>query len=119
VAKKAKRRLEEDEQYRSFEFPTFDEPKFIHHEFEQTVATVIAFGFAVGLGAFSFAVGGTVLTALVALVVSVAVIVFTPWLFQRIRPLAAEYTKGEWAGILMMEIFGWLGIWFLLTDVFH
>ncbi len=119
MAKKVRQKLEEADQARAFEFPTFDEPKFLSHEFEQTMATLLVFGFSLGLGALSFLVTWSALPGLVAAAISLMIVVFTPWIVQRIRPLASQYTRGEWAGLLLLEIFGWLGFWFLLTDVFH
>ncbi len=119
MAKKVRQKLEEAEQARAFEFPVFDEPKFLTHEFEQTSATLLAFGFALGLGLLSYLVTWLALPALLAAAVSLVVVVFTPWMVQRIRPSASQYTRGEWAGLLLLEIFGWLGFWFLFTDVFH
>ncbi|HZY91815.1 MAG TPA: hypothetical protein VFG07_03445 [Thermoplasmata archaeon] len=117
MAKKVRQKLEEDEAARHFEFPTFDEPKFLAHEFEQTSATLLAFGFALGLGALSFAITWVNLPSLIAVAASIVIIVFTPWLVRRIRASAASYTRGEWAGLLLLEIFGWLGFWFLLTNL--
>ncbi|HYK93609.1 MAG TPA: hypothetical protein VEY07_06165 [Thermoplasmata archaeon] len=117
MAKKVRQKLEEDEAARHFEFPPFDEPKFLRHEFEQTGATIIAFGFALALGILSFAVTWAALPVLLAVAVSLVIIVFTPWLVRRLRQAAADYTRGEWAGLLLLEIFGWLGFWFLLTDL--
>ena len=42
----------------------------------------------------------------------------SPWIFQRLRPASSEYTKGDWASLILMQTFGWLGIWFVLTDLF-
>ena len=43
----------------------------------------------------------------------------SPILIQRLRPKASEYTRGEWAGLILLEFFGWVGFWFLLSDVLH
>jgi len=125
VAKKARKRLEEEATENAFEFPEFDEAQFIAHEFEQTIATGLAVAVAIGLGVLSFALsraltnqGPGVLAGVVPLVVSVVVIVLSPFLVQRIRPASNDYTKGDWASLILLEVFGWLGIWFLLTDVF-
>ncbi|MCI4336113.1 MAG: hypothetical protein L3K17_02820 [Thermoplasmata archaeon] len=117
MAKKVLKKLEEDDEYRHFEFPPFDEAKFLAHEFEQTSATVIAFLLAIVLGVVSYLVTRTPLGALGGLGAAVVLIVTTPWIVQRLRPQSTEYTKGEWAALLLMEIFGWMGIWFLLSDL--
>ncbi len=119
MAKKVRAKLEEEEQARAFEFPQFDEPKFLRHEFEQTFATLIAFGFALGLGALSFLVSWAALPGLLAAAIALVVVVFSPWLIQRVRREAASYTRGEWAGLVLLEVFGWLGFWFLFTDLWH
>lgn len=119
MAKKAVRRLEEDDEYRNFEFPEFDEGKFLRHEFEQTYATLLAFVFAIAIGFASFAVTRTALGALAGFAIGLVLIVATPYLVQRLRPSSSEYTRGEWAALLLLEIFGWLGVWFLATDLFH
>lgn len=46
-----------------------------------------------------------------------AVVIGSPFLIRRLRAAAATYTKGDWAGLILVELFGWLGIWFVLTDV--
>jgi hypothetical protein len=117
VAKKARRRLDADEEFRSFRFPVFDETAFVRHEFEQSVATGIAFAFAVVLGLFSFALTKVGLPWFGPLVLGILVIAFSPTVFRRLRPGADEYTRGDWAGLLMLQVFGWLGLWFLFTDV--
>jgi Flp pilus assembly protein TadB len=119
VAKKVRQKPEESDPARHFEFPTFDELKFLRHEFEQTSATLVAFVFALGLGALAFLITWAALPALLAAALSLVLIAFSPWLIRRIRASATDYTRGEWAGLVLIEIFGWLGFWFLLTDLVH
>jgi hypothetical protein len=119
MAKKAKRKLDEAGEIKPFAFPEFDERKFLRHEYEQTAATAIAITLAVVLGFASFALDRLGVPLVVPVVVAIAVIVFSPYLFQRVRDAATEYTKGDWAGLILTEAFGWLGIWFLLIDVLH
>ena len=119
MAKKAKRKLEEDEAFASFQFPEFDEKKFIAHEFEQSWAIAIAFLLSVVLGAISYLLDRTSLPLVVPVVVGIALVATSPFLLQRLRPLADEYTKGDWAGLILTEFFGWLGIWFLLLNLFR
>jgi hypothetical protein len=125
VAKKAKKRMEEETTENAFEFPVFDEGQFIAHELEQTIATGIAIAVAIALGVLSFGLsrlltdqGPGILAGVVPLVVSIAIIALSPFLVQRLRPAARDYTRGDWASLILLELFGWLGIWFLLTDVF-
>jgi hypothetical protein len=117
VAKKVRPKTEEEAA--GFEFPVFDEHKFVHHEFEQTMATLIAFGLSMVLAVASYLLGRLNLTFVLPLIAGLAGIVFSPSIVQRLRPLASEYTRGEWAGLILLELFGWLGVWFLLTDIFH
>jgi hypothetical protein len=117
MAKKAKRKLDEDGAIKPFEFPEFDERKFLRHEYEQTFATGIAISIAVFLGVVSWAMDRVGLPLIVPVVFSIAFVVFSPYLYLRIRETATEYTKGDWAGLILTEAFGWLGIWFLILDV--
>ena len=125
MAKKARKRLEETEAAASFEFPTFDERGFIRHELEQTTATGFAFGLAVLLAVLSFGIdrligpgGSPTLQAALPVLVSIGVVIASPTLLGRLRPAVAEYRRGDWVSLFLLELFGWLGIWFLLTDVF-
>ncbi|MCI4327102.1 MAG: hypothetical protein L3K16_05640 [Thermoplasmata archaeon] len=116
MAKKARRKLDEDAEA-GFSFPEFDERKFLRHEYEQTFATGLAISFAIALGFVSWAIDRAGLPLIVPVVIAIAAVVFSPYLFIRIRESAGEYTKGDWAGLILTEMFGWLGIWFLLLDV--
>jgi hypothetical protein len=125
MAKKARRRLEETEAVVSFEFPTFDERGFVRHELEQTVATGFAFALAVLLAVLSFALdrviaptGQAILQVALPVLLSISVVIASPILWARLRPAASEYRRGDWASLILLEMFGWLGLWFLLTDVF-
>jgi hypothetical protein len=125
VAKKARKKLEEDAEISSFQFPEFDERTFIAHEFEQTIATGFAIVVAVGLAAVSFGIdrglsgfSQPTLQWLVPLALSIALIAFSPLILQRLRTGAPEYTRGDWASVILLEIFGWLGFWFLFSNVF-
>jgi hypothetical protein len=118
MAKKARRKLEEDEEYNSFQFPEFDDGKFLAHEFEQTYATAIAFAIVGIMAVVSYLVDRSTAPPVIAVVAAIAILVVAPFLIQRLRPLAGEYTKGDWAGLIVMMVFGWLGLWFVLLNVF-
>ncbi len=125
MAKKARKRFEEDAAS-SFQFPEFDEATFMRHEFEQTYAMAFAVVLATILGVVSYAIDRALvgysqptLQGLAPVVVAVGAIAFSPFLLQRIRSGARDYTRGDWAGLMVLEIFLWLGLWFLLADVFH
>ena len=118
MAKKARRKLEEEEEAHAFQFPEFDELKFILHELEQSWAMIIAFIITVGLALVSWAIdhwAGALLFA--PLILGIGVIAFSPSMIQRLRPLSHEYTRGDWAGLILVELFGWLGLWFLFLSI--
>jgi len=118
MAKKARRKLEEEEEAHSFQFPEFDELKFILHELEQSWALAIAFILTVGLAVVSWALDRLASgLAFVPFILGIGLIAFSPSLIQRLRPLAHEYTRGDWAGLIVIEVFGWLGLWFLFLSV--
>ena len=115
MAKKAKLKTGSDEHH--FEFPVFDEGKFVVHELEQSRATIVALTLTVALGAASWAVDWLHGLWFIPILLGLAVLVFTPYIVQLVRPASADYTKGEWAGLIMLEFFGWMGLWFLLLDL--
>lgn len=118
MAKKARRKMEEAEEAHHFEFPAFDEAKFVLHELEQSRALLIAFVLTVALAVLSWAFDRVVgALVFVPLLIGIGVIAFSPSVIQRIRPLAHEYTRGDWAGLIVVEVMGWLGLWFLLLNV--
>jgi hypothetical protein len=117
VAKKARRKPDEDEEFRSFKFPEFDEKRFLTHEMEQSLVAILAMAIALLLAAVSLFLDHAGLY-FVAPIVGIAVIAFSPYLILQVRTPSVPYTKGEWAGMLALEIFAWLGLWFLLLNVF-
>jgi hypothetical protein len=116
MAKKGRQKIEEREST-AFEFPVFDERAFITHELELSWATVIGLLVALSLGVVSAAVVSVGLPFSVSILVGLVGIIGTPFLIQRLREGATTYTKGDWAGVLAVEIFVWLGVWFLLSGV--
>ncbi len=118
MAKKARRRLEEAEE-EQFEFPPFDERGFLDHEFELYYATVIAFIVGVVLGLVGFLVDGLGLSVVVPLLVGLAGTAAGVLIIQRIRPGSRTYTTGDWAGLVVLIFFGFLGFWLLFADLFR
>lgn len=116
MAKKARRKLEEAAEP-PFEFPVFDVQTFLRHEFEMTTATTISLLVAVLLGILSWALVLVGLPWFAPVLIAIAIIVLLPFLLTRLREEARTYTKGDWAGLFMMEIFGWLGFWFLFANL--
>jgi hypothetical protein len=123
MAKKAKRKLAEDEKFDEFRFPEFDERKFLSYEYEQSIATAIAVGLAILLAGISWeidrVIGANSPYLEVPWVIGVAGVVAAPFLIRTVRPLASEYKTGDWAWLILTTFMGWLGIWFLLADLFH
>jgi Flp pilus assembly protein TadB len=117
MAKKVRRKAVEEHRA-AFEFPEFDERAFLSHEFEQTVAVTVAILVAIGLGVLSWALVFAGIPWFVPVALSLAIVILVPILLPRFRSQARQYTKGEWAGLLMTAIFGWLGFWFLFLNVF-
>jgi hypothetical protein len=120
MAKKVRSRPEDTAESR-FEFPVFDERAFIVHELELTLATIFSVVIAVLAGVLSAILtiyGGAALTLAAPVAVGLVVIIFSPFLLRFLRPQANEYTRGDWAGVILLELFGWLGIWFLLAGVY-
>ncbi|MCI4323171.1 MAG: hypothetical protein L3K03_04010 [Thermoplasmata archaeon] len=115
MAKKAKRKIEEAEESK-FEFPVFDEHAFVSHELELTWATLIAFGVGVTAAVLSTIFQRT-LAPVVGLVVGIAFVIGGLVLIRNVRSRSSEYTKGDWAGVIAILFFAWLGLWFLFQSV--
>lgn len=117
MAKKVRKRPEDDEPSKSFEFPVFDDVGFVTHEFELTFATALGGLFALIEGLISWAFSVANLPWYAAAIVAPAVIIASPFLILRIRPQARDYTKGDWAGLIVIQLFGWLALWFLFLNL--
>lgn len=117
MAKKARRKAQEAAEP-AFEFPVFDSQSFLSHEFEMTTATTIALFVAIGLGLLSWALSVVGFPWFAPVLISLGIVVAVPFVLPRIREAAKTYTKGDWAGLFLMEIFGWLGFWFLFANLF-
>jgi len=116
MAKKARRKLEEEEEA-AFEFPVFDETAFMNKEFELTYALTIACAFTLFLGVLCWAMTVAGLLWYVAFPVGVVLLALSPFLIRRLRTKSAIYTKGDWAGLIALEFFGWLALWFVLLNL--
>jgi hypothetical protein len=119
MAKKVRQRPEETEESR-FEFPVFDEVAYIRHELEVTLGMALAIVWAVLAGLLSTyvsIVGGSALTIAVPLALGAFVIASSFVAFPALHSTVASYTKTEWAGLIALEVFGWLGLWFLLSEI--
>jgi hypothetical protein len=116
MAKKARKKMEDDA-VPAFEFPPFDDAGFLWKEYELATATAFAGVFALALGLMGWVLTGIGLNGFIPLGLGVLVMAGSVYLLQRIRPNAAHYTKGDWAGLLALEFFGWFAIWFLLLNL--
>jgi hypothetical protein len=115
VAKKV-RRKSEDEDF-SFEFPEFDEAGFVWKESEITVATAIAGVMALVLGLVDWGLTAVGVPWFATLALGVVAVVGSVFLIRTVRPGSKLYTTGDWAGLIALEFFGWLSIWFLLLNL--
>jgi hypothetical protein len=117
VAKKVKKKPEEEES--DFEFPEFDEPGFVRHEYEQYYATILAFLIGVGLGGLAYVISSPTLALPVAVPFGAGIggTAAGALGIRRLRPASTEYTKGDWASLVVLIFFSFLAVWFLLADL--
>jgi hypothetical protein len=116
VAKKARKKLEDDA-IPAFDFPKFDEAGFVWKEYELATATALAGVLALLLGLVTWLLSAVGLPWFVPLPLGFAGVVGSVFLIQRVRPNSSYYTKGDWAGLIALEVFGWLAIWFVLLNI--
>jgi hypothetical protein len=116
MAKKVRRKLEEEEEA-AFEFPVFDEMAFVTKEFELTTALALAGVFAVLLGIVSWVLTTSGLGWYIVLPLGIFLLAVTPFVIRRLRVKSSTYTKGDWAGLLALEFFAWLALWFVLLNL--
>lgn len=116
MAKKVRRKPEE-EQAPAFEFPVFDEVAFVSKEYEMTYALALAAGFTVLVGVLSWALSVMGLLWYMVFPLGVVLIALIPFLIRRLRSRSSIYTKGDWAGLVALEFFGWLALWFVLLNL--
>jgi hypothetical protein len=116
MAKKARRKLEEEEAA-AFEFPVFDELGFVTKEFELSAALAIVSAIAILLGLLGWVLTAQGINGYVPFAIGLLGLIGTPYLVQRLRRKATLFTKGDWAGLLALEFFGWLALWFVLVNI--
>jgi hypothetical protein len=115
VAKKVRQKPEDAAP--AFEFPAFDEVAFVAKESEMTLAMIVALAITFVLGAISWALTSQGVDWYGPFAVGVIGLIVSPTLIGRLRPKSTTYTKGDWAGLLALEFFGWLALWFVLVNV--
>jgi len=116
MAKKVRKKLEE-EQAPAFEFPVFDELAFADKEFEMTYALLTVTMLTIGLGILTWALTVAGLLWFIVFPLGLLVLALSPFLVRRLRSKSSLYTKGDWAGLLALEFFGWLALWFVLLNL--
>ena len=116
MAKKVRRKLEEEEEA-AFEFPAFDEVGFVTKEFELTAGMILVCVFAILLGILGWVMTAQGLNGFIPFSIGIVGLIVSPYAIRRIRPRSSLFTKGDWAGLLALEFFGWLALWFVLVNV--
>lgn len=116
MAKKVRRKLEEEEAA-AFEFPVFDEAAFVKKEFELTWALALATVITVVLGVLAWFATRSGIGWYVPFPLGVLAIGLSPTLIGRVRRSSTLYTRGDWAGLIALEFFGFIAIWFVLVNV--
>ncbi len=105
----------------SFQFPVFDEKAFVTKEYEVTLGMVVTGLLSVVVGIASWAVTAALASFSDAWVLSVLIgfagLLGLHPLVNSLHPRAHVYTKGDWAGLMAVVFFGWLAIWFMLSDI--
>ncbi len=117
MAKKVRRPPAQERVETAFEFPTFDEVAFIRKEFELTWGVAFAglYAFVTGLLSWLLSIAGIPWYGPV--VVSLGLIATAPTVFERLNVRSESFTKGDWAGLFVVMLFGWLALWFLFTNL--
>jgi hypothetical protein len=117
VAKKVRRKPDEEAEENAFDFPVFDEAAFASKEFELTLAVSLGGLIAVALGGFAWLMTNLQLPWYVPFPVGFLLTLLSPWYLGRLLRGSANFTKGDWAGVVFLEFFGFLAVWFVLVNV--
>jgi hypothetical protein len=117
MAKKARRRLDEQAEEKAFDFPVFDEAGFAAKEFQLTGAVAATSGVALVLGALSWLCTSDHLPWYLPFPLSFLVVLLSPLFLRRLLTGSTLFTKGDWAGLIALEFFGFLAVWFVLVNV--
>jgi len=116
MAKKVRRKLEEEEAA-AFEFPPFDEVAFAAKEYELTTGSVFASAITVFMGILSWALSVSGFYWYIVFPLGVLFLFASPYIIRIFHSKASIYTKGDWAGLMALEFFGWLALWFVLQSL--
>lgn len=121
-----KKQLKEEAKYKEFQFPEFDVRGFILHELEQSYATTFALLFALAIGALSWRVTllglgssiGVLPFSLGCIGLGIAGAILMTLVVRHLRaPKSGEYRKGDWASLVAVYVFLWLGTWALFLNL--
>ena len=116
MAKKVRRKPDEEAEENAFDFPVFDEAGFAKKEFELTGAVIIGGILCVLLGAFAWVCTNAGLGWYVPFPIGFLIVILSPLIIGRLRGGSSVFTKGDWAGVIAMEFFGFLAVWFVLVN---
>ncbi len=117
MAKKARRKLDEEAEEKAFDFPVFDEVAFAQKEFLLTWGVTFTSVLALVLGAFAWFCTGIGLAWYIPFPIGLIVVFLSPWILGRLLAGSTLFTKGDWAGLIALEFFGFLAVWFVLVNV--
>ena len=117
MAKKARRKLDEEAEEKAFDFPVFDEVGFAAKEFELTSVVAFASAIAALLGALAWFCTSVGLPWYVPFPLAFVVVLLSPIFLGRLRSGTSIFTKSDWAGVVALEFFGFLAVWFTLVNV--
>ncbi|HYB78859.1 MAG TPA: hypothetical protein VEG66_03750 [Thermoplasmata archaeon] len=116
MAKKVRRKLEEEEEA-AFEFPPFDEVAFVAKEYELTYGLAFASAITVLMGILSWVLSVSGFFWYIVFPLGVLLLLASPYIIGMFHAKSSIYTKGDWAGLLALEFFGWLALWFVLQSL--
>jgi hypothetical protein len=116
MAKKARRKLEEEEEA-AFEFPVFDDTAFVKKEFELAVGLTLAGLLAVGIGLIAWGLTVANVPWWGSVLLGLLLTALSPVLLGHARSGSSLYTKGDWAGLILLVFFGYVAIWLLLVNI--
>lgn len=118
MAKKVRQKSDDDEEEEpGFEFPVFDEHGFVAKEYEVTLGMALAGLIALATGLASWAATASGLNWAVGVVIGFAGMVGVIPVVGAAHPRSHVYTKGDWAALIAVVFFGWLAVWFLMSDI--
>lgn len=115
MAKKVRGKPEDEAP--KFEFPEFDEVGFVAKENEIAGGLWIAGGLTLVIGVVAWLLTHAGVPWDEVLVIGILGLAVSPFVISRARARSDLYTKGDWAGFVMLEFFGWLAIWFVLVNL--